>query len=59
MAPASEEEGDVSANAVTEEMMMAMARYMPLRGIANFGGGRFSYGDIEKLVEELNSVLTS
>ena len=50
-----DKETDAAAEAISEEMTDAMTRYMPIRSIRSFGG--VSNGDIQKLVEELNSAL--
>ena len=50
-----DKETDAAAEAISEEMTDAMTRYMPNRSIRSFGG--VSNGDIQKLVEELNSAL--
>jgi beta-glucosidase len=39
------------------EMMEAMMRYLPLRALISFSGGRFSEADLERLVAELNAIL--
>ena len=53
------EEGNVSSSAISKEMMMAMMRYMPLRGIISFSGGRLSLSDMEKMVEEMNNAVNA
>ncbi len=50
-----DEETDAASEAISEEMSDAMTRYMPIRSIRSFGGA--SNGDMQKLVEELNSAL--
>ena len=51
----SEREGDTEAakEAVTEDMTMAMMKYMPLRGVFSFGGG-FTAEQADELLKELN-----
>ena len=41
--------------AISEEMTMAMMKYMPLRGILSFGGAD-SAGALESLLQQLNSL---
>lgn len=48
-------EGDVLGEG-TGEMMEAMMRYMPLRGLIAFGGGKLTFEDVEKLLERLKSL---
>ena len=50
-----DEETDAASEAISEEMSDAMTRYMPIRSIRSFGGA--SNGDMQKLIEELNSAL--
>ena len=37
----------------TGDMMEAMMRYMPLRGLTAFGGGKLTFAEVEKLLEKL------
>ena len=46
--------GDAAEEAISEEMTMAMLRYMPLRGIVNFGGDGEMAQRCEALLAELN-----
>lgn len=39
-----------------DEMMDAMMRYMPMRGIISFGGGAFTYEQAEQLLHALNQL---
>ena len=48
-------ETDAAAEAVTEEMTMAMLRYMPLRGIVSFGG-QMTYNQIKDLADKINQM---
>ena len=47
-------EDSASASAISKEMMMAMMRYMPLRGIISFSGGRLNVEDLQKMVDDMN-----
>ena len=40
----------------TGDMMEAMMRYMPLRGLTAFGGGKLTFAEVEKLLEKLRSL---
>ena len=51
-----EDEGtDAAAEAVSEDMTMAMLRYMPLRGIVSFGG-QLSYDELKELADKINKM---
>jgi len=45
---------DAAKEAVTEEMSLAMMKYMPLRGALSFGGGEESSRRMEELLKQLN-----
>ncbi|MCH5253898.1 MAG: glycoside hydrolase family 3 C-terminal domain-containing protein [Lachnospiraceae bacterium] len=47
--------GDAAAEAISEEMMEAMLKYMPLRGPVSFHGG-VSMADVQKYVDQLNAL---
>jgi beta-glucosidase len=49
MEHSSEEEG-----AVTKDMMMAMMKYMPIRGSISFGNGTVSREDLLNIIDKLN-----
>ena len=51
-----EERSESASGAITNEMMAAMMRYMPLRGLISFSGGKLSYADLETLADELNKL---
>lgn len=53
-APGSEDKSAAAAEAITEEMNLAMMEYMPLRGALSFGGGAITREQIEGLLKELN-----
>ena len=40
----------------TGDMMEAMMRYMPLRGLTAFGGGKLTFAEVEKLLERLKNL---
>ncbi len=44
---------EAAKEAITEDMVLAMMKYMPLRGILSFGGAD-SAGELERLLEQLN-----
>ena len=46
---------DAAKEAISEDMTMAMMKYMPLRGILSFGGAD-SAGELENLLQQLNSL---
>ncbi len=51
-----ESEGTEAAReAITEDMTLAMMKYMPLRGILSFGGAE-SAAELEDLLQQLNSL---
>ena len=54
----SEEENgksEAANEAITEDMTLAMMKYMPLRGILSFGGAE-AEGEMLKLLEQLNTL---
>ena len=46
---------EAAKEAITEDMTMAMMKYMPLRGILSFGGAE-AEGELNSLLEKLNSL---
>ena len=46
----SEEGSEASKEAITDEMSMAMLKYMPLRGILSFGGGNIELSGLQGLL---------
>jgi beta-glucosidase len=46
---------EAAKEAISEDMTLAMMKYMPLRGILSFGGAD-SAGELEKLLQQLNSL---
>jgi len=46
---------EAAKEAITEDMTMAMMKYMPLRGILSFGGAE-AEGELNNLLEKLNSL---
>jgi len=49
------EEGGSASEAITDDMVQAMIRYMPLRSLRSFGN--LSNEDLQKLCDELNAAL--
>ena len=49
------EDGGAASEAISDEMNAAMMKYMPLRGPVSFGG-QVSMRDIQKIVDQLNSL---
>ena len=45
---------EAAKEAITEDMTLAMMRYMPLRGAMSFGGGADSSETLEELLRKLN-----
>lgn len=54
LTPGSEDVSAAAAEAITEEMNLAMMKYMPLRGALSFGGGSVTREQIEDLLVQLN-----
>lgn len=48
------EENEAAAAAISAEMQEAMVKYMPIRGILSFGGGKVSVEQLQSLVDRLN-----
>ncbi len=48
-----EDSTEAAKEAITEEMTMAMMKYMPLRGMLSFGGAE-NAEEMEKLIQQLN-----
>ncbi|NLK28810.1 MAG: glycosyl hydrolase [Clostridiales bacterium] len=49
------EESTAASEAITKDMMMAMMKYMPIRGALSFGGGDMTVEDLKKIVDQLNN----
>ena len=47
---------EAATEAISEEMTLAMMKYMPLRGIFSFGGGAESAKELDNLLEKLNAL---
>ncbi len=47
-------EGPTASEAITQEMMLAMMKYMPIRGSISFGNGEINMEDLEKIIDKLN-----
>jgi beta-glucosidase len=45
-----EDGSEAASEAITEDMSMAMLKYMPLRGILSFGGGNMELSGFQKLL---------
>lgn len=45
---------EAASSAITEDMMMAMLRYSPLRTLVAFSGGKMSFDQLEALLRQLN-----
>ena len=55
LAPESDEgASDAAREAISEEMGLAMLRYMPLRGLLSFGNGEADPALLERILAELN-----
>ena len=50
------EEGSAASEAISEEMIFAMLKYMPLRGVRSFAAGKLSEEDIQNMVKQLNAL---
>ena len=48
-----EEDSDVAASAISSEMMEAMMKYMPLRGVLSFSSGKVSLEQLQGLLDQL------
>nr|WP_308626822.1 glycoside hydrolase family 3 C-terminal domain-containing protein [uncultured Eisenbergiella sp.] len=49
------EDSDAAAAAISSEMMQAMMKYMPLRGVLSFRSGEVSLEQLQGLLEQLNA----
>ena len=49
-----EEEGGAAREAITEEMNLAMLRYMPLRSLLSFAGEKMDPALLEQILQKLN-----
>ena len=47
-------EGEASAAAISNEMLVAMIDYLPFRGVASFSGGRITYEMVQKAIDRIN-----
>ncbi len=52
----SSSEDSATAEAMSKEMMDAMIRYLPLRGMLNFSNGKTTLADLNELVDKLNNI---
>lgn len=53
--PPADAQGDPAKEAISTEMSLAMLRYMPLRSLLCFGGGRLDPAVLEQLLAALNA----
>lgn len=49
-------EESAASEAISQEMMMAMMKYMPLRGAISFGNGAVTPEDLKKIIDKLNKL---
>lgn len=49
-----QEESGAAAEAISKEMMEAMMKYMPIRGILSFAGGKVTLEQLTGLLDQLN-----
>ena len=54
-APPPDEKSEAAADAISDEMGLAMMRYMPLRGAISFGGSEEAYNGIVAALDALNN----
>ncbi len=52
--PSDEEQSDAAQEAISNEMSLAMVKYMPLRSILSFAGDKADPGLIDKILKALN-----
>ena len=55
LTPATDDTSEAASEAITEEMNLAMLRYMPLRGALSFGGGAVTPETMNALLDALNN----
>lgn len=48
------ERSDAASSAISEDMLEAMLRYSPLRGLLSFAPGMMTYEELEALVNQMN-----
>lgn len=48
-------ESETAQSAISKEMVEAMVRYMPLRGVASFTGGSLGYDQLCAIVDQINN----
>ncbi|WMJ87075.1 glycoside hydrolase family 3 C-terminal domain-containing protein [Anaerocolumna sp. MB42-C2] len=49
-----EESNSSASEALSQDMLMAMMKYLPIRGVISFGDGSVTMEDLQKIVDELN-----
>ena len=52
---ADEDKSEAASEAISDEMGMAMMKYMPLRGTLSFGGSKEAAQQVEALLKSLNN----
>ena len=52
--PSDEEQSDAAQEAISNEMSLAMVKYMPLRSILSFAGDKADPGLIDQILKALN-----
>ncbi|MDD6143665.1 MAG: glycoside hydrolase family 3 C-terminal domain-containing protein [bacterium] len=48
-------DSETAQSAISSEMVEAMVRYMPLRSVASFSGGKLGYKELSALVDMINN----
>ncbi|MBQ9307679.1 MAG: fibronectin type III-like domain-contianing protein, partial [Clostridia bacterium] len=48
------EQGEAASEAITEDMGLAMMKYMPLRGMVSFSGGQMTFDILKQLIDQMN-----
>ena len=48
-------DSETAQSAISNEMVEAMVRYMPLRSVASFSGGKLGYKELSALVDQINN----
>lgn len=48
-------DSETAQSAISNEMVEAMVRYMPLRSVASFSGGKLGYKELSALVDMINN----
>lgn len=56
LTPGADDRSDVATEAISDDMNLAMLKYMPIRGALSFGNGAVSPEALNALLEKLNSL---